>query len=143
MYQNNKSLVFAGTKVSDIILGNPYFILMLEHFGIGLELHEKTVEQVCAENNIGMELFETIANLFNGYTPSGTTEYSYDDIKTIIGYLKSSHQYYLIEKYPEIRACIKKMFEVNDQAEILMVERFFAEYFKEVKEHLDYENEVV
>jgi regulator of cell morphogenesis and NO signaling len=129
--------------MSDVILSNPYLMLMLEHFDIDLVVHEKTVEQVCTENNIGKNLFLTFANLFNGYNPSSDTEYSFHDIQTIVSYLKRSHEYYLEEKYPKIRSYIKMMYEVNDHAEILMLDRFFNEYFNEVSEHLEYENRVV
>lgn len=143
MYQKNNIFILSGMKVSDMILSNPYFILMLEHFGIELEVHEKTVEQICRENNIGLELFISFANLFNGFKPPAQSGFSFDDVMTIVNYLISSHKYYLEEKYPRIRSSIQKMFEVNDKAEVLLVDKFFNEYFSEVKEHLRFENEVV
>lgn len=143
MYRKNNLFILPGMKVSDIILSNPYLMLMLEHFGIDLVVHEKTVEQVCSESNTGTELFLTFANLFNGYSPTAGAEYSYYDLRTIINYLKRSHQYYLEEKYPQIRSLIREMFEANDITEIQMVERFFNEYFNEVRDHLEYENRVV
>jgi len=143
MYQKNNLFIISDIKVSDIIFDNTFFLLMLEHFGIDLALHEKTIEQICHEYNINLELFLTIANLYNGFKPSPTAEYSFKDTQIIINYLKKSHQYYLNEKYPQIRNYIEKIYEINDHAEILMVEKFFDKYFKEVTEHLDYENLVV
>ncbi len=143
MYHKNNMLIISEMKTSDIIIGNPYLLLMLEHWGINIELRDKTVKQLCNENKISADLFLAIANLFNGFKPSSVTEYSFNDIKTIISYLENSHQYYLKEKYPQIKKYIGEIYKINNHAEILMIEKFFNKYFLEVTEHLDYENEVV
>lgn len=143
MYHQNKMLLTSEMKTSDIIIGNPYLMLMLEHFGIKMEVHEKNVKQICQENNINAELFLTIANLFNGFKSSPLKESSSDDIQAIINYLKNSHQYYLKEKYPQIQDYIKQIYQLNNHPEILMIEKFFDKYFLEVTEHLDYENYIV
>ncbi|MGE5429902.1 MAG: hypothetical protein ACM3QX_02445 [Syntrophomonadaceae bacterium] len=143
MKHRNNFLVTRELKLADVILGNPYLMLMIEHLGLSLAVKEKTVEQVCMEKNISVDLFLSFANLFNGEVPSGKAEYSFNDIQTIIGYLQKEHQYYLDEMYPNILAYIDSMYEMNDHAEILMVGKFFNEYFDEVKEHLNYENDVV
>lgn len=143
MHQKNKIFITSEIKTSDIIISNPYLMLMLEHFKINMEVHEKTVEQICIEYKINLELFLTIANLFNEFKPSPISEYSSNDIQTIINYLKNSHQFYLKEKYPQIQDYIKQIYQINNHPEILMIEKFFDTYFIEVTEHIDYENSVV
>ncbi len=143
MFKKNNIFVLPDMKVVDIILGNPHLMLMLEHFGIGFEVREKTVKQICAENNININLFLTLANLFNGHVSHIKADYSFDDIDTIICYLKKSHQNYLEEKYPKIQLKFREMFELNDHPQILMAEKFFNEYYNEVKDHFDYENKIV
>jgi regulator of cell morphogenesis and NO signaling len=133
----------SGMKMSDIIIGNPYIMLMLEYIEINMELHEKTVEQICNEYKINLELFLAIANLYNGIKPTPIKNYSNENIKTIIKYLKNSHLYYIKEKFPQIKIYIEKIHEINKHIEILMVEKFFNKYIKEVIEHLNYENDVV
>ena len=143
MHHTDNMYIIPGSKMSDIIIGNPYLILMLEHLDIGLEVHEKTAGQVCAENKINEELFCLIANLFNGYDLLPQTAYSSDIIQTTIVYLKNSHQYYLEEIYPQIKNYIKEINRLNNNPEIAMIGKFFDKYFSEVTEHLDYENNVV
>ena len=143
MYHTNKMFIISEMKTSDIIIANPYLLLMLEHLEINEELREKTINKICNENNISIELFLAIANLFNGFKPSSETEYSFNDIKTIISYLENSHQYYIKEKYPKIKEYIKIIYKINNHAEILMIEKFFNKYFIEVTEHLNYENKLV
>jgi regulator of cell morphogenesis and NO signaling len=143
MYQKTNQMIIRDMKVSDMILENPYFMLMLEHFGIGLVVHEKTVAQACHENSIDVGLFLTFANLFNGFDAVDSSNATIKDVPTIVRYLKTSHHYYLEEKLPKIRSYIRRMSELNDSSEILLVEKFFNEYCNEIIEHLNYENEVV
>ena len=141
--RSKQKMIVPGMKVSDIIMNNYYLILMLENFGINLNVQEKKVDEICRENKVNVEVFLAFANLFNGikYTPSN--EFTFDDIQTIIGYLKKCHEYYLNEKYPKIQRYIKRIQELNDLPEIKLIEVFFNEYFNEVKIHLDYEDNVV
>jgi regulator of cell morphogenesis and NO signaling len=140
---SNKIFVTSEMKIADIIIANPYLILGLDHLGIDMEVREKTVEDICVENHVSSELFMIIVNLYNGYKPSPIADYSFDDIQTIIKYLKSCHRYYLEEKYPMINQYIGMINSINDHPEILMIGKFFDKYFKEVIEHLDYEDDVV
>jgi regulator of cell morphogenesis and NO signaling len=116
---------------------------MIEHFGIDLPFQEKSVQDVCDDNKINAELFLTFANLYNGVQDILTETITYSDILTIINYLKNSHRYYSEEIYPNILETIKQMNIVNDHKEIALVEKFFGEYFNEVNEHLNYENNIV
>lgn len=143
MHLLNKVFVSLEMKTSDIIINNPYLILMFEHFEINLEVHEKTIAQLCNENNISPSLFLCIANLFNGYKPNTNNEYISKDIQSIIKYLGNSHNYYIKEIYPRIQEYIKEIYKINSHPEILMIEKFFDNYFEEVNEHLEYENKVV
>ncbi|MBE0666477.1 MAG: hypothetical protein IH593_02275 [Bacteroidales bacterium] len=143
MHHTYRMFVTPEMKTADIITGNPYLLLMLEHLGINMEVREKSVEQICDENNISTGLFLTIANMFNGFKPSLRTKYSFETVQTIIKYLENSHRYYLEEKYPQIRHYIGEINRINTHTEILMIGTFFDKYFTEVTEHLDYEGHVV
>ena len=143
MYLVKKQLATPDMLMSDIISANPYLMLMLEHFGINQVVNDMTMAQLCAKNEISTELFLSFTNLFNGFYPSPSVKYAFSDLKTITLFLRNSHQYYLNEKYPEIRKYIARMYEINEQASVLMVEKFFDEYFSEVSEHLLYEDHVV
>ena len=143
MYQKTNQLIHYDMKMSEMILENPYLMLMLEHFGIGLAVQEKTIEEICLEHSIDVTLFLTFANLFNGFDAYDSKESSTRDIPTIIHYLKTSHHYYLDEKLPKIRSYIRQMNEINNHSEMFLAEKFFNEYCNEITEHLTYENEVV
>jgi regulator of cell morphogenesis and NO signaling len=129
-------------KLSDLILENHFILLMLEHFEIDFTVNQKTVEDICKENNINIEVFIAIANLYNNSTPTPINKYSKSDIASIIKILKNTHVYYKEDKYPEIRELIKQLSINNPSNEIKLIEKFFKEYFNEVIEHLDYEDNI-
>jgi regulator of cell morphogenesis and NO signaling len=130
-------------KLANIIADNPYVLLVLEHFGIDFPLQDKSVKKICDENQLNTELFLTFTGFYIGqkYTPK--TALSYTDVKNIVNYLKNSHIYYSKEIYPNILKTIEQMAGLNDTREMALVPRFFVDYFTEVNEHLDYENDVV
>lgn len=129
--------------MSDLIIENPSLLLMMEHFGIGSLVGEKNVAELCTGSQIGTSLFICVANLYNGFYPASVTKYNEKDIQLITLFLNNSHRYYKEEKYPEIQLLIKQMNQQNKSPEIRLLENFFNEYFTEVTEHLDYEDQVV
>ena len=140
MYQTKKTFINPGMKMSDLIFENPSLLLMLEHFNINIVVRDKSVEQICNENQIGLQVFLPVVNLYNGFHPAGGENLNKSDIKPVILFLKNSHRYYLDEKIPEISDYIRRLFSENNSPEIRLVEKFFDEYSQEVKEHLDYED---
>ncbi len=143
MYQTKRNYILPGMKVSEIILENPSLLLLLEHFELNFPFHDKTIIDLCSENNISIDVFISFANLYNGFSPAGNFSFAKEDIYSIILYLKNSHNYYENEKYPEIKNYIEQLYQVNSLPEIKLIGKFFDEYFEEVKEHLAYENKVV
>lgn len=129
-------------KISDIIKENPAILLVLEHFGIDDALHERSVSQLCKEAGIEELLFTSICNLYNGFNFNYPEKLNNSDIPVIIRYLNNSHLYYKNEKYPEIIAFIRKLNTYGNSTEMKLAEVFFNEYFEEVKEHLDYEEDI-
>ncbi len=143
MFHTKKIYFTPDLKISEIIPDNPYLLLFFEHFGITLPVQDKSFEKVCEENGVSLRLALTFANLFNGTTQVSNPDLSFDDTKSIILYLKNSHEFYSEEIYPEIMSTIEQMAEVNDSREMNLVKKFFSDYFSEVNEHFDYENDVV
>jgi len=140
MYQTKKTYIKPEMKMAGLIFENPALQLMMEHFELNYLVREKNVQQYCEENNIGVELFLSIANLYNGFFAIEEKNFSTNDLLRILKYLKNSHNYYENEKYPEIRSLIDQLYLKNDTPEIKLIGKFFDEYFEEVKEHLSYEN---
>jgi len=131
-----------NSRLVDLIMENHFILLMLEHFEIDFVVNNKTIENICLENNINPEIFIAIANLYNNNDPSHIINYTSNDIAFIIKVLKNTHLYYKQDKYPEIQHYIQNLNQNNTSAGIILLEKFFNEYFNEVIEHLDYEDNV-
>lgn len=142
MYQTHKTYITPDMKMSDLIVENPKLLLLLEHFEIDFAVKDKTVEQLCTENKIDPSVFLVFGNLYNGFFPDKDEINALTDISLIIRFLKNSHKFYKHDKYPELKFFIKQLHEKHNTEDILLIEKFFNEYFEEVLEHLDYEDSV-
>ena len=143
MYQTANLYLSPDMKMAEVVLNNPYLMLLLEHFGISAPLQEKTIREICDEHKLHPEVFLTFANLYNGVDYKPAERFTHREVRSIINYLSNSHSYYLAEIYPNILKLIQEMFRDKSQPEQAMVEKFFNNYFDEVREHLNYENEIV
>lgn len=143
MYQTHKTYITSDMKMSDLIIENSSLLLLLEHFEVDFTVKEKTVEQLCIDNKIDLSVFLVFGNLYNGFFPDKDEINSLEDISTIIRFLKNSHRFYKHDKYPEIKYFLKQLHEKHNTEDILLIEKFFNDYFEEVLEHLDYEDSVV
>lgn len=137
-----KTFIKCDMKVYDLIEENHTLLLMLQHFEIDFRIDDLTVKQLCKDNNISERLFIAVANLYNGFKPKENPLRSMDDVMLIIGFLRNSHKYYREDKYPQISNYIHQLQERHPGKELMLLEQFFNEYFDEVMEHLDYEDDV-
>jgi len=131
-------------KMADQIDSNPRLLLMLQHFNIDFNVSDLTVSQLCVKYDISETLFVDIANLYNGFGTKKNNRYTKKDLLQVIDFLKNTHHYYRSEMYPQINNFIHQLQENHPEAkvELKLIEKFFNEYFTEVKEHLDYEDDI-
>jgi regulator of cell morphogenesis and NO signaling len=142
MYTKHYHRINQDDKLADIILKKPITLLMLEHFEIDFMVKNKNVSEICSEYNINKRVFTDIINLYLNILPENCKDYSQDEITSVIHFLKRSHDFYKKDKYPEILDLINQLHKESESQEIKLIEQFFKEYFEEVLEHLNYEDEV-
>jgi regulator of cell morphogenesis and NO signaling len=141
MHQTHKTYIKEDMKIVGLIKENPRLLLLLQHLEIDFVVSDKTVLQLCNEHDIPVSLFLLFGNLYNGFHPETSKINTWDDIKIIIRFLKNSHIYYKFDKYPEIIGYIKELQDKTKNGKVKLIENFFMDYFNEVLEHLDYEEE--
>ena len=130
MYEATDSLI-------SIIQDNYNILQSLGSFGINLGFGDKTVKEVCEEQNVDTFTFLAIVNFtINGYR-------EYDDIErlsipTMLHYLKASHEYYIHFELPFIR---KGLVSALDVARLIL--RLYDEYAHTVINHMQYEEKMV
>ncbi len=128
--------------MADLLIANSYLQLMLEHFEIPLPVQDLTISNICQRHDINESLFIAFTNLYCGSRSLPELNPDPKDILDIIAFLKSAHNFYSTEIYPEIMELISHMNRSNNSKEMKLVMLFYSDYFDEVNEHLDYENEV-
>lgn len=143
MYQTHKVYIQEDMVFSNLIIENPSLLFVMEFFEIDDVITDDTIAQVCQKHHVNLAVFLIFANLYNGFIPH-TRDINSEtiDVKTIIRFLKNTHQFYINDKYPEIQRFIKQLYEKQNKAEIERIEFFFNDYFNEVLEHLNYEDEI-
>ncbi len=142
MYRSYKTYIIAESRVLDLINDNSIMLLFLQHFNIDCAVDNKTVEQVCNENGISLKAFITIGNLFNGFLPDEKEIFTIEEIKSILLFLKNTHSFYKEDIYPELLGYIQQLTNKCQNKDVILIEKFFNDYFNEVLEHLKYEDEV-
>ena len=142
MYQTHKTYIRLDMKMSDLINENYSLLMLLEHLDIDFAVGDKTVSQICKENNINQSVFLVVSNLYNGFYPNKGEIHLIDDIPIIIKLLRNSHRFYKEDKYPEIKEYLIKLHDKHNTEDIILIEKFFNDYFEEVLEHLDYEEQI-
>lgn len=130
-------------KMVDILQNNYHFLQILDRFDIRFGFGNQTVEEICKEHKIDLSLFILIANVFiyEEYEPK-KAEIETCPPSDLLKYLQKSHAYYLDYRLPELEKQLKELTASWESVPAKVVESFFFEYEKEVREHLAYEEEV-
>ena len=131
-------------KLADLIELNYRLLDVLSRLGVGLGFGEHTITDACRTFGISESAFLLICNeyTFEGYVP-GQELLSSADAEDIMKYLHNSHMYYMDREMEHLRSSLARLLEPVDAAQRKVVEKFFADYKAEVKNHFDYEEDVV
>jgi DNA-binding CsgD family transcriptional regulator/iron-sulfur cluster repair protein YtfE (RIC family) len=130
-------------KMYELICKDYRSLQIISRFNISLGVKDKTIEEVCMEQNVDCDTFLTVVN----FTKYGINKYDSIpklSIKSLTNYLKQAHSYYLDFLLPSIR---KKLIEAinysttNDVTFLIL--KFFDEYIDEIRKHMERENEEI
>ncbi|MBR1468471.1 MAG: helix-turn-helix transcriptional regulator [Bacteroidaceae bacterium] len=131
----------ADDKMIDLISDNYSMLQGLSAFGIRLGFGDKTVEEVCLEQNVDSYTFLTVVNfLINGYSPKETDERL--SVNTLLGYLRASHTYFLDFHLPSIRRKLESSLTPGDSLATLIM-RLYDEYAHDIRVHMKYEEKTL
>ena len=134
----------ADDHMSDLICDNYSLLMVMSRFGLALGFGDKTVREVCQAQGVDYRTFLAVANFISEdqYT------YSEDDtdfsLTSLMDYLKRAHTYFLDFNLPAIRRKLIEALDYAGGADLsYLIMRFYDEYAKEVRRHMEYENEAV
>lgn len=131
----------ADDKMIDLIRDNYSILQGLGSFGIRMGFGDKSVREVCQEQNVDCYTFLVVVNfIINGYSPKSEDENL--SVGTLLAYLRASHRYYLDFQLPEIRSKLEQALNpVNNLA--LLILRMYDEYALSITQHMKYEEKTL
>lgn len=137
----NQKMYEPDDKMINIIQDNYNTLLSLGCFGINLGFGDKTVREVCEEQQVDTYTFLAIVNFtINGYR-------EYDDaaqlsIPTLVQYLSAAHVYFLDFQLPRIRRELVASLDQSDNLARLIL-KLYDEYARALTNHMRYEEKTV
>ncbi len=132
-------------SMSDLISQNYPILLVINRFGFTYGFADKTIGEVCAENNVDTLTFLAIVNLLidEDEININQMEYNYLSIPCLIYYLRNSHNYFLEFKLPAIRKQLIDAIDVAENKVGLLIIKYYDQYVAEVRKHMVYEEKKV
>lgn len=127
------------------LINNDYHLLqIISRFEIPLGFGEKTVKEVCEENNVNTSTFLAVVNISTH--GEEIIDYWTDKISlaSLTKYLRKAHSYYLKYMLPTMRENLVKALDCSKKDEITsLILRFYDEYVAEIRQHMEHEEEKV
>ena len=122
----NQKMYEPDDKMINLIKDNYSLLQSLGCFGISLGFGDKTVREVCNDQNVDTYTFLSVVNYtINGY--KGFDDLDRLSIPTLMQYLRASHTYYLDYELPFIRRELTGALDENDNLARLIL-RLYDEY---------------
>ena len=131
----------ADDKMISLIRDNYDILQGLGRFGINLGFGDKTVREVCEDQQVDTYTFLAVVNFtINGYRDID------DDgrlsVPTLLHYLQASHEYFLNFELPFIRKELVAALDENDNLARLIM-KLYDEYTHSIQNHMRYEEKTV
>lgn len=135
----------ASDKMVDLISDNYSLLQVMSRFGLSLGFGEQTVQEVCDANKVDCKTFLVVVNFIaEGFNRLDGVNNEVS-IPALIDYLKQAHSYFLDFCLPSIRRKLIEAIGDHQSSEgiAFLILKFFDEYMKEVRRHMDYEEKTV
>lgn len=128
-------------KMLELIRDNYNVLQSLSAFGIGMGFGAKTVREVCEADGVDTFTFLAVVNLtINGYHSQNDIHHL--DIRTLLRYLRASHQYYIDFQLPFLRKELVEALAEGDRLGKLII-KIFDEYARFIAHHMKFEEQTL
>lgn len=128
-------------KMLSLIRDNYNVLQSLGAFGISLGFGDKTVQEVCEEQNVDTFTFLAVVNLtINDY--HSQSDVAKLDVPTLLHYLKASHEYYVDFQLPFLRRELSEALDEGDNLGRLIL-KIYDEYARFITHHMKFEEQTL
>lgn len=129
-------------RMAALIADNYQLIQVMSRFGIKVGFGDSTVEEVCRTQGVDCATFLAVVNFILDDNTAGNLSDSVSP-RSLLDYLKSSHTYFLEFCLPSIRRKLLDGIEMRTSDVSFLIIKFFDEYTREVRTHMEYEEQTV
>lgn len=131
----------ADTKLRRIIDQDSRMLMVLNRFGISFGFGDKSIAEVCKEDNVDCPSFLAVCNFLIGQEPDCTAL----SLAALMGYLRKAHTYFLDFILPSIRTKLIGSINAGDPVTdvVLLLLKFYDDYVMEVRRHMEFENNII
>ncbi|MDR0961732.1 MAG: hemerythrin domain-containing protein [Mediterranea sp.] len=141
---NNSHKYKPTDKMSDLICDNFSLLMVMSRFGLSLGFGDKNVKEVCRAQGVDYQTFLAVANFISEEQYTYSEEENNFSIASLMEYLKQAHDYFLNYNLPDMRLKLMEAIDCSGTNEIAcLILKFYDEYVKEVRRHMEYENRSV
>lgn len=130
-------------KMIDLIAHDYKVLLVMSRFGIPLGFGDRSIEEVCKENNIDTTTFLIIVEIVAGIKKQHANHLEDVSAEELVTYLKNSHDYFLNFRLPSIREKLYTIVSKENTDLTKAIIFYFDEYIAEVRGHMGYEDKNV
>jgi regulator of cell morphogenesis and NO signaling len=127
------------------LIGDDYRLLqVISRFGLSLGFGEKTIAEVCQEQQVDCNTFLAVVN----FTKCGDKALgNWTDrisVSSLTEYLRQAHSYFLEFQFPNIRRKLVEAIDCSEHNEVaFLILKFYDGYVAEVRKHMEHENVAV
>jgi regulator of cell morphogenesis and NO signaling len=132
-----------NTKMSDLIYADYRLLLTINRFNIPLGFGDKTISELCLLYHVDMECFLSITRFLIFPESFDVKDFMNINAISVLKYLKNSHIYFLEKRLNDLRERLRTIYTNMDSIPSKVILNFFDNYYKEIQEHMGYENEIV
>jgi len=129
----------------DVVRSNYDLLPVLHRFGFKLGFRDKSVAELCSEQEINPDFFLAIINTYHNedYFPEEEL-LAFSPIE-IVRYLKETHKYYIAYVLPKIEELLFDLIikSKSDSQDLKMIELFYTNYKQELVSHIREEEEML
>jgi len=131
-------------KMSNVINSDYRLLQIISRFGITLGFNEKTIKEVCDEQNVDCQTFLAVLNIseFGEKDIESWTERV--SLSAITDYLRQAHSYFLEFQLPVVRRKLVEAMDCSTHNEVsFLILKFYDESVSEIRRHMEHEDEYV
>jgi len=134
----------ATDRMADLIESNYRLLQVISRFGMSLGFGDRSVEEVCRQNNVDTPTFLAVINFVeSGYTQVPSTPEALS-VVTLTNYLRQSHNYFLNFVFPRIHDQLHEVVRPDGKSAIPgLIHQQLDSYLASVTRHMRYEEAVL